>query len=314
MNTIKQYVCEYLDLRRKLGYKLKGHDSILNRFADFVQQRNASHITRKLVLEWLQQLGSCSPGYRMILVRAVRGFAAHYQGIDPRTEIPEPATVPSNHLRAKPYIYSDDEIQRLLQALLNRPVRCLRESLLPKAYYCLVGLLSVTGMRVSEACNLKVQDVNLRTAVVTVHTAKHGRSRLVPIHETTCQALAEFIEQRQYHWRNQVVSDYLFVSSRGNRLTESAVQGEFARVSRRIGLRGPDDRNGPRLHDLRHRFATTVLENWYQQKKDPERQLPVLSAMLGHVCIRDTYWYLELSPGLMAEAVQRMERRWEETS
>ena len=96
--------------------------------------------------------------------------------------------------------------------------------------------------------------------------------------------------------------------------TEAAVRARFAETSRQIGLRGPSDRRGPRLHDLRHRFATRVLEGWYQQNQDPQRLLPVLSAMLGHVCIRDTYWYLESSPGLMSEAMQRMEHRWETTS
>ena len=313
MNTIKQDIGKYLSLRRSLGYKLRGYDHILGQFADFLQQRSASYITRNLALAWLQQCNGKSGIWNQRLV-AVRGFALCRQGTDPRTEIPEPTSVPSKNLRAKPYLYSDIEIEQLLQALVSRPARCPRESLLPLTCYCLIGLLSVTGMRLSEACNLKVQDVDLQAAIVTIRTAKHARTRLVPLHESTCQVLAEYIEQRQCHWHSQVISDYLFVSSRGNRLTEAAVRARFAETSRQIGLRGPSDRRGPRLHDLRHRFATRVLEGWYQQNQDPQRLLPVLSAMLGHVCIRDTYWYLESSPGLMSEAMQRMEHRWETTS
>lgn len=85
-------------------------------------------------------------------------------------------------------------------------------------------------------------------------------------------------------------------------------------LSRQIGLRGPADRRGPRLHDLRHRFATQTLWRWYRTGQDPERRLPVLSAYLGHVHVSDTYWYLSAWPELMREARRRLERRWEERS
>ena len=119
MNTIKQDIGKYLSLRRSLGYKLRGYDSILGQFADFLQQRNASYITRNLALAWLQQCNGKSGIWNQRLV-AVRGFALYRQGTDPRTEIPEPTSVPSKNLRAKPYLYSDIEIEQLLQALVSR--------------------------------------------------------------------------------------------------------------------------------------------------------------------------------------------------
>jgi integrase len=107
------------------------------------------------------------------------------------------------------------------------------------------------------------------------------------------------------------VSSYLFVSSWGNRLDTGQIHRAFYALSRQIGLRGASDRHGPRLHDMRHRFASTTLVRWYRCDQDPERKLPILSAYLGHVHVADTQWCLSASPELMREAMRRLEHRWE---
>ncbi len=104
------------------------------------------------------------------------------------------------------------------------------------------------------------------------------------------------------------------VSSWGNRLDSAQVHRAFYLLSRQTGLRGESDSHGPRLHDLRHRFATNTLVNWYRSGQDPERRLPLLSAYLGHVHVADTQWYLEATPELMREAMRRLEHRWEDQS
>jgi integrase len=172
--------------------------------------------------------------------------------------------------------------------------------------------LSVSGLRLSEACNLTLQDVDLENGVLTIRGAKFGKTRLVPLHASTCKVLAEYIDRRQRHWAKRTVSPYLFVSSWGNRLDGGQIHRAFYVLSRQIGLRGASDSHGPRLHDLRHRFATKTLVNWYRAGHDPERRLPLLSAYLGHVHVADTQWYLEGAPELMREAMRRLERRWEE--
>jgi integrase len=192
------------------------------------------------------------------------------------------------------------------------PHRYQNGALLPWVYYCLFGLLSVTGLRLGEACNLELDDVDLTTGVLTVRGAKFGKTRLVPLHESTCQVLADYIARRQRHWAGRPVSSYLFVSSWGNRLDSAQIHRAFYQLSRQIGLRGASDRHGPRLHDLRHRFATNTLVNWYRCGQDPARRLPLLSAYLGHVHVADTQWYLEASPELMREAMYRLEQCWED--
>lgn len=314
MNTLRQAVREYLSMRRDLGYKLQEAGKGLYDFVTFMEQRRATYITQVLALSWAQQPADVQPAHWAQRLSFIRGFARYRSATDSRTQIPAPGLLPFQPKRARPYLYSDDEIRRLLCAALKMPCHYERGELRPWVYYCLLGLLSVTGLRLGEVRNLELQDVDLDTAVLTIRGAKFGKTRLVPLHASTCKVLADYIARRQRHWAGRPVSSYLFVSSWGNRLDAGDIHRTFYALSRQIGLRGASDSHGPRLHDFRHRFATNTLVNWYRSDQDPERLLPVLSAYLGHVHVADTQWYLEGSPELMCEAMRRLERRWEDQS
>lgn len=311
MNTLRQALEEYLSLRRHLGFKLREAGKVLLDFVAFLEQQEAPFITEALALAWAQQPRDAQPAHWARRLSFVRGFARYRSAIDRRTQIPSPGLLPFQPKRARPYLYADEEIARLLRAALDMPHRYERGALLPWVYYCLFGLLSVTGLRLGEARHLELQDVDLETGVLTVRGAKFGKTRLVPLHASTCEVLTAYLAKRQAHWEGRAVSSYLFVSSWGNRLDNAQIHRAFYALSRQVGLRGASDRHGPRLHDFRHRFATNTLVNWYRADQDPERLLPLLSAYLGHVHVADTQWYLEGSPELMHEAMQRLERRWE---
>lgn len=312
MNTLRQAVQEYLSMRRHLGFKLQKDGKALLDFVTFMEQKHAPYITAALALDWAQQPANVQPAHWAQRLSFVRGFARYRSASDSRTQIPSPGLLPFKPKRARPYLYSDEEINSLLCAALNMSHRYNSCALLPWVYYCLFGLLSVTGLRLGEAQNLKVQDVDLEAAVLTVRNSKFGKTRLVPLHASTCNVLADYIARRERHWAGRPVSPYLFVSSWGNRLDSAQIHRAFYLLSRQTGLRGESDNHGPRLHDLRHRFATNTLVNWYRSGQDPERRLPLLSAYLGHVHIADTQWYLEGTPELMREAMRRLEHRWED--
>lgn len=311
MNTITEAVDEYIELRRSLGFKMTDEHSKLRRFAEFMQARDASFITQQLALEWASQPVDVKPVTKANRLSTVRSFARYCHSDDPRTEIPAQGLLPPRRNRPRPYLYSQEQINALLTAARNLPHRYRQGALIPMTYYCLFGLLSVTGMRLGEACGLHVQDVDFDAAVLTVRHAKQDRTRLVAVHRSTCDRLAEYVERRRRHWNGRTVSDYLFVSSKGTRLSRHNVEETFRRLTCQIGIRRPGDSRGPRVHDLRHTFCVRALERWYRQGDDPEAMLPVLATSLGHVRIADTYWYLEFSPGLMAQAMERLERRWE---
>jgi integrase len=311
MNTLREAVQEYLEMRRALGFKLREAGKGLEDFVRFMERRKTPYITQALALAWAQQPSGGQPAYWGQRLSFIRGFANYRSVTDPRTQIPPNGLLPFHPKRARPYLYSDTEISSLLEAALQMPCRYKRGKLRPWVYHCLFGLLSVSGLRVGEACNLELRDVDSEAALLTIRGAKFGKTRLVPLHATTCEVIADYISRRKRHWAGRTVSAYLFVSSIGNRLDGGDVHRTFYQLSRQIGLRGPSDSRGPRLHDMRHRFATNTLVQWYRSDQDPERRLPVLSAYLGHVHVADTQWYLDSSPELMREAMRRLERRWE---
>jgi integrase len=309
MSTLRVAVQQYLSLRRGLGFKLQEAGKALPRFVTFLERKHASVITTRLALDWARQSSTAQPAEWARRLSFVRGFARYRSATDPRTEIPPDSLLPYRPKRARPYLYSEQEIRSLLRAALKLPGQ---EGLRPWTYYCLFGMLSVTGLRLGEARNLELQDVDLQAGLLTIRGAKFGKSRLVPLHGSTCRVLADYLERRKRNWADRAVSCYVFVSNWGNRLDAGTIHRTFYALSRQIGLRGPTDSHGPRLHDMRHRFAAMTLLRWYRAGEDAERRLPALSTYLGHVHVADTYWYLSAWPELMLKAMARLERYWED--
>lgn len=311
--SLRKAVIEYLSVRRALGYKLKLAGAGLMDFVLFAEKSGADYVTAALALEWAQKPSSAQPATWAERLGFVREFARHQIAADPRTEIPAWDLLPHSAKRAQPYLYSDEEILRLLTAALNLPVSNHQGVLRRQTYYCLFGLLTVSGMRISEAVGLKLQDVDLDTGVLSIHGSKFGQSRLVPVHPSTQKALSDFKKFRDcYLNEHEFDSEYFFTTYGGGCLDTADVRRNFYAMSRMIGLRAKGSSKGPRIHDLRHRYAVETLLRWYRAGEDVERKLPHLSTYLGHVKVKDTYWYLTACPELMGLAVRLVEQRWEE--
>ena len=308
MNSLRACVSDYLGLRRSLGFNLKTDERLLLDFTDFMKRRRAKRITSKLALEWARLPQSKDQNYFAGRLRAVRSFARYRIQIDPRTEIPPTDLLPRRKGAFEPYLFTQEDIKRLLETSLKR--RRGAQPISRWGRYGVFGLLAVTGMRVGEVLNLDLEDVDLDGGVLTVRNTKFGKSRLVPIHETTCAALNRYLEQRNAFLAGRSVKPF-FVSPLGGRITHSTLGLSFIRMSRRLGLRGPTDSTGPRLHDLRHTMAVEVLRRCYETGADPERRLPALSTYLGHTNLNYTYWYLHQNPSLMKQAMVRLEHHWE---
>lgn len=305
MTNLHSELKRYLSMRKGLGYKFQHQTRRLTDFVSFMEKRKATTITTKLAMEWATLPPDRHASWALRLTD-VRGFARHIANIDPKTEVPPVGMLPGLK-RAKPYVYSDAEINALLAAALSLPPA---DGLRRWTYHHLFGLIAVTGMRLSEAIGLQRDDVDLEAGVLTVRLTKFGKSRLVPLHPTTSAALRNYAQRRDAHCASPC-APHFFVAERGGPLLHQYVHRVFWRLSREIGLRRPGDHSGPRVHDFRHRFAIWTLLGWYREGTDVERMLPVLSTYLGHTCVRDTYWYLSACPELMQEAAQRLDRHWE---
>jgi integrase/recombinase XerD len=309
VNLWREAVEDYVVMRRSLGFKLLDAKVGLISFASFLEQRRAAHITVSLAMEWAQKAKHARPAEWARRLSFVRGFARHWSAHDPQTEVPPSGLLPHRPGRAHPYLYSDAEIRQLIEAARQLPsARGLRGP----TFHCLLGLLAVAGLRISEARNLRTEDVDLTEGILTIRAAKFGKSRLVPIHPSTRTVLSNYASERDRFLARR--PETFFVSSRGTRLDGAEIRRTFYYLSRQVGLRGDSDSHGPRLHDFRHRFAVETLVQWYRSGQDIERRLPILSTYLGHVHVADTYWYLTACPELMGLAVKRFEDYWEKQS
>jgi integrase/recombinase XerD len=306
MTSLREAVEDYINLRRSLGFKLRDAAVDLRDFALFLEEKKASYITTKLALEWATRPAHHQPSDWAQRLGFIRGFARYWSASDPRTEIPPLGLLPFRPKRAHPYLYSEQEIQKLLDAAKRLPPA---QGLRPRSYYCLFGLLAVSGLRISEALKLQRGDVDLEEGLLTIRQTKFDKTRLVPIHRSTREVLLRYAEHRDGLVAN-ATSPCFFLNDYGRCLETSTVRRTFYHLSQQIGLRGSTDRRGPRLHDFRHRFAVNTLVQWYRADEDIERRLPVLSTFLGHTHAADTYWYLSAHPELMRLATDRLEHRW----
>ncbi|MGH8523418.1 MAG: tyrosine-type recombinase/integrase [Gammaproteobacteria bacterium] len=307
MNTLQNAVRDYVALHRALGFKFHEQERALTRFVSFMNERGARRITTKLAYEWATEPARATPAHWAQRLGYVRRFARHLQVDQPDTEVPPVQLIPARSIRAKPYLYTLQDIERLMAAAKALSPQRVLPGL---SYWCLFGLLWASGLRIGEALALTCDDVDLVHGVLTVRAAKNGKSRLVPLHSSTQRTLKDYARQRDA-LIGEPRSPYFLVAANGGRLWGPTVRVAFYALSRQIGLRGPNAHHGPRLHDFRHRFAVETLRRWYRSGQSVEVRLPALSTYLGHVNIQDTYWYLSACPALMSLAARRLEQRWE---
>jgi integrase len=296
---LRQAVADYLAVRRSLGFRLACPEKLLAQFTGYLEQAGAATVTTEHALAWAVLPGG-HPSWHAYRLAVVRGFAAWLRTTDPTAEIPPAGLILSRKPRATPYLYTDDEIAGLIAAAGS-----LRPPLRTATYQVLVGLLAVTGMRVGEAIGLDRADADLNDGVLTVRQAKHGKSRLVPLHPSTARALRAYQQARNGLCPRQK-TDAMLISPAGTRLLYCNVQATWQLLAASAGLGPRSAQCRPRIHDLRHSFAVRTLLEAYAAGQDGQAALTLLSTYLGHVNPKATYWYLTASPELMAAAGRRL--------
>jgi len=300
MSDLRRTLRDYLSLRRSLGFKLEREGKLLPDFIAFLGKSGSPVITSALALAWAKQPAAATPYWWAARLSMVRTFACYVHTIDPRTEVPPEGTLQRSRPRLGPYIYSDTEVAALMAA-----TRRISDPFRAHTYRTLFGLLASTGMRVGEAINLDRPDLDWQEGVITVRDGKFGKSREVPLHSTTVEAIEGYAKHRNRRLSGPVSSAF-FLSLAGSRLFYKNVHLTFLRLVQWAGLadRKP---HRPRIHDLRHTFAVRTITDAYRAGLDVERQLPALSTYLGHVSPSSTYWYLSAVPELLGAAVGRLE-------
>jgi integrase len=296
---------EFIALRRGLGYRSPSQERALRAFGRHLdQQGHQGPIRLEASLDWATKTTSidpCNPARRLTMVR---GFLRHLAAIDGATEVPDPGLLGSTGHRKPPHIYSEAEIGDLLAAAAELdPAGGLR----PHCYVALFGLLACTGLRISEALALCCGDVDLDEAVLTIRAGKRGRTRLVPLHPSAVPRLAEYAGEREQRYGRPDTGEAFFRTDRSDQIDYNTAHHAFSVLRRQLGWTATGRTRSPRIHDLRHRMAVRRIQTWHAEGVDVDANIAVLATYLGHVGVRDLYWYLSAVPELMGIVAARFE-------
>lgn len=289
-------------MRRSVGYTLRQEGRMLADFVGYCERRGITRVTTEAALGWATEPTSASPTWWATRLGVVRGFAAHLKTMEVDTEVPPKGLLPGRTSRMAPYLFSPAEITALMAA-----ARALAHPLRAASFEALIGLMAITGLRTGEAMTLDRADVDLEEGLLTIWRSKLGKSRQVPLHETTTAALTAYSARRDELWPRPSTRSFL-LSGGGTRLNHTNTSTTFVGLLDVAGIVTLPGRRRPRLYDLRHSFAVATLINWHAQGADVQARLPVLSTWMGHVKPSSTYWYLHAAPELLAVTALRLER------
>ena len=289
---MRSEVDRYLELRRMTGFKLESAARNLYAFAQAAEEQGRDFISQAEVVAWARETGGTQTT-RYDRLRDVVHFARFLHVEDPRHEVPSLEHFRYRKRRPGPYIFTPDEVLRLIDCANH-----LRQAypLCRAAFRTLIGLIAATGLRRSEALNLRFQDV-LPEGALRIRNTKFRKARLVPLHPSTMEVLQRYLEERS---RWTLDEDHIFVGATGRKLRGDRCQDVFSRLVLAANI-APGRPRRPRLHDLRHTFATRVLQQCAIRRDAVAKQFVALSTYLGHVDVASTYWYLEATPELMAD-------------
>ena len=303
VSTLAERLSAYVEFRTLGGVDARAQIQLLRPFDRFLQQQGfqGPWPTRDLLQRYLSTLEPLHPGSRGNRLAVVRQFCRYLRQFEPEAYLPPRIRSLERRPLRVPYLYTESQIQALLQAARRLgPSGSLR----PQTYCTFFGLLYTTGLRCGEAFALNLGDVDLPQQLLYVHRGKFGKSRLVPLSASTSRVLRRYRKQRCRAYPRG--SDRpLFVTLTGHRLYHTNADFALRQCLRRCALRGGKDCPGPRLHDLRHSYASTRLLSWYREGKDPQALLPLLATYLGHVSVTSTQVYLRATAELLEQAQER---------
>jgi integrase/recombinase XerD len=303
---LSDLIIKHLQLRRSLGYVLRTDELTLDQFDAYVAKNfpGTQVVTRPMITGYLQTLEDRTLVTRRHQLATLRQFCRFLFQLDPNTYIPESSLLPTARSQFLPHLYTLEEVRNLMRLALRLPPA---DSLRPHTYATLIGLLWATGLRGGEAVRLNLEDVDLEKGILHIRQTKNFQSRLVPLADSTRWALQGYCHRRALLGMDQSPSAPFFVNRRQRRCAHCTVDSTFRLLTRELGLRSVYGHE-PRLHGLRHTWATRCLARFYETGQDPNVELPAVATYLGHVNIACTTIYLHPTTDLLARAGDRFQR------
>lgn len=299
MTAMRHLIGRYIAHRRRLGYQLRGVDTLLSAFARFCEQTAPGQpLSTKLAVRWAHAPSNLRPKTRAGRLGIVRGFARYCAALDPRNEIPPFGLLATRFSRRAPHIFAPGEIRLILRRA--RSLQDRRAPLHAHTYATLIGLLACTGMRPGEAIRLRLGDFNASAGSARIAPCKFSPERIIPLHPSCVRALNSY---RQARLRAYPFGENFFTAAHGHPLTARRTEKVFRKLAE--GIASGEDGRLVRLYDFRHTFATTLIARWSRQARPVAHHLILLSRYLGHGGFNSTWWYVSGEPRSLQCAASR---------
>ena len=283
------------DQRRRLRYE----EALLRSFLERWRQHGCPWpIRAEFAMDWVMDGSTLSKPYRdEHRLLAIRTFLLQVRTFEEQTEIPQ-SQFRKRYKRRSPYIFSDQEIQKLMEAAAQN-----RLVLRAATVSTLIGLLASTGIRIGEALRLTIHDVRLdeKPAHLYIHETKFGKSRNVVLHPSTVEHLRHYMSARATALHGRQAEPF-FTNTICRPLIYNPLRYTFRQLLKQTGIATSAGQRRPTLHCFRHTFAVKRLTLWQREGTDIRKQLPWLSVYLGHQGPETTYWYLSATPDLLRDA------------
>jgi integrase/recombinase XerD len=286
---LSKLVSSYLDLRRSTGFGMGVHEHLLHGFASFAAQRGETHIRTRTAIEWAAQ--APSEGQRANRLSMLRVFARFARAEDAAHEVPPERVFQAPRVHYRPFIFTPEQLHELLVRAAKLPPT---GSIRPWTFTTLFSLLAVTGLRISEALNLRLDDIT--EDGLMIRETKFQKSRIVPLQPTAMAGLRRYLEHRGI-----ADDDHLFLSLRRRGIRYPGIVTVFLRLVRAMGIHSGPGQPGPRIHDLRHGFAIRVIESCSGDRTVVDANMLALMTYMGHSQVDSTYWYLHATPHMLAQ-------------
>ena len=294
---VENLIDQYTQFKLALGSGLKSEGPQLKIFKERVGSFQVSEITPEQVEKFLYGTGPLTRTYYTRFA-ALNGFFKFAMARGYKDESPLPKVRPKIPSKFIPYIYSKEELQRLLSMTAHKGV-CGR--IPPEVFRTIILLLYGAVLRSSEAVSLKICDVDLKERLLVIHESKFYKTRFVPIGPNLAGILSSYFDSRP---RN---GEYFFLNKKNDPVSQESLQEHFSRLRDVAGI-SRNDGYYPRLHDLRHTGAVHRVIDWYRKGKDVQNLVPRLSTYMGHTELKDTQVYLPLVPEIMGHASFKFEQ------
>ena len=283
----------YLDLKTDLGRRYADERAILRAFDAFLKANNADDLTPDVFERWCLSLSHLKSGVRRRRMQIVRNLCLYRRRTEPSCFVPDPDLFPPRHQYVQPYIFTEADIARLIQATATlRTIRAY--PLRYRVFRLAVVLLYTTGLRRGELLRMTVGDYALQERTLLVRASKFHKSRLLPLSDDAAHEIQVYLTARRAHCPD-AMTDQAPLLWNGSAIVRSYTGTGFSRVFgallQKAGIHKPDGQL-PRIHDVRHSFAVNALLRWYQAGVDVQAKLPLLATYMGHVSIVSTQYYL----------------------